>query len=83
LAIWEKGAQILNEREAAPAMQGQINNYDIRVRRLDGLRDARSVRALSANHQIRLALDQLGNPIADNRVIVHQKHTTFCFGCSE
>jgi hypothetical protein len=70
--------QILDKREAAPATQGQINYYYIRFRRLDGRHNARSVPSLSTNHQIRLSLDQLGNPMADDRVIVHEKHTTFC-----
>src|SRR6266850_2190050 len=46
----------------------------------DGLQSARSALGFAANGQVGLLIDEVRQPLAHERVVVHEEHLSFRFG---
>jgi len=73
--------QVLDKRETAAAFQDKPTITTSGLAAATAVNASDSLR-IPANHQVRLAVDQLRKPMPDNRVIIHKKHSVLSLRAS-
>src|ERR1044071_2023255 len=77
---------IFDQFKAARALEGDIHNREIGLRRIDKPHGLWRIARFATDLEILLWVDELSNSLAHHRVIVHKEHALFAsdwlrFGC--